>query len=415
MTLTVGVVGCAHGELEIIYDTVKKLKQERNVDLDLLICCGDFQSVRDERDLTSMAVPAKYRRMNTFRKYYTGELQAPVLTLFVGGNHEASNYLWQLPHGGWVAPGIYFMGQANVLNFGGLRIGGLSGIYKSYSYLRGHFEKPPFDEEEKRSVYHIRSLEVLRLKQLNKPLDVFVSHDWPRGIDRFGDRQRLFAFKQHFVEEAENGELGSLPGFELLRMLKPKYWFAAHMHAKFAALVPHEDGSVTRFLALDKCLPRRQYFQVLELQTSFSTSERQLCYDPEWLAILRKTDHLLSISSERTLLSNIDSNDPFAFSASAEDIKVVEEIFDNNFLVPSNLSADRAGDDSNVELNPQTIDFSSKLGIRNLPALLLSNTASDSTANESAAAPAEEFVDEAPLATTTEAIVPAEEICLDDI
>lgn len=43
-------------------------------------------------------------------RYYKGEKEAPILTIFVGGNHEASNYLQELPYGGWVAPNIYFMG-----------------------------------------------------------------------------------------------------------------------------------------------------------------------------------------------------------------------------------------------------------------------------------------------------------------
>lgn len=43
-----------------------------------------------------MAVPVKYRRMGTFWKYYTGKAVAPYLTIFIGGNHEASNYLWEL-------------------------------------------------------------------------------------------------------------------------------------------------------------------------------------------------------------------------------------------------------------------------------------------------------------------------------
>lgn len=34
--------------------------------------------------------------MRTFWKYYCGEKVAPVLTIFVGGNHEASNHLWEL-------------------------------------------------------------------------------------------------------------------------------------------------------------------------------------------------------------------------------------------------------------------------------------------------------------------------------
>ena len=34
-----------------------------------------------------------FQDMCTFYKYYSGEAIAPVLTLFIGGNHEASNYL----------------------------------------------------------------------------------------------------------------------------------------------------------------------------------------------------------------------------------------------------------------------------------------------------------------------------------
>lgn len=62
---------------------------------------------------------------------------APILTVFVGGNHEASNHMWELPFGGWVAPNIYYLGYAGVVSFGGLRIGGLSGIFKSHDYRKG--------------------------------------------------------------------------------------------------------------------------------------------------------------------------------------------------------------------------------------------------------------------------------------
>jgi hypothetical protein len=80
----------------------------------------------------------------------------------VGGNHEAANYLWELYYGGWAAPDIFFLGYAGVVRFGGIRIGGLSGIYKEQHYGLGHFERPPYNAGSMRSAYHIRELEVGR-------------------------------------------------------------------------------------------------------------------------------------------------------------------------------------------------------------------------------------------------------------
>jgi lariat debranching enzyme len=29
-------------------------------------------------------------------RYYSGKAKAPMLTIVIGGNHEASNYMWEL-------------------------------------------------------------------------------------------------------------------------------------------------------------------------------------------------------------------------------------------------------------------------------------------------------------------------------
>ena len=91
----------------------------------------------------------------------------------VGGNHEAANHLWELYHGGWAAPNIYFMGYAGVVNFGGLRIAGISGIWSPHHYSSGHYEAPPYDGSTVRSAYHVRDLEVYRLLK--------VCTAWPVG------------------------------------------------------------------------------------------------------------------------------------------------------------------------------------------------------------------------------------------
>jgi hypothetical protein len=81
----------------------------------------------------------------------------------VGGNHEAANHLLELYYGGWAAPNIYYTGAAGVVNFGGARIGGLTGIYKAHDYTCGHHERPPYSPNSVRSAYHVRDLDVYRL------------------------------------------------------------------------------------------------------------------------------------------------------------------------------------------------------------------------------------------------------------
>lgn len=92
---------------------------------------------------------------------------------------------------------------------------------------------------------------------------MFLSHDWPHQVTDWGDKEELLRRKPHFRQEVQNRCLGSPVATQLLESLQPVYHFAAHLHVKFPALVQHSSGKTTRFLALDKCLPRRDYLQVI--------------------------------------------------------------------------------------------------------------------------------------------------------
>lgn len=185
-------------------------------------------------------MPAKYREMHDFHEYYSGARTAPYLTVFVGGNHEASNYLFELYYGGWVAPNIYYMGAANVLRLGPLRIAGLSGIWKGFDYKKEHFERLPYNQDDVKSIYHVRELDVRRLLQVRSQVDICISHDWPRGVEWRGDWKKLFRQKKFFEEDARNGQLGSVAAKLVMDRLRPPYWFSAHLHCKFAAVMDHE-------------------------------------------------------------------------------------------------------------------------------------------------------------------------------
>ncbi|KAI3355970.1 hypothetical protein L3Q82_017242 [Scortum barcoo] len=378
--MKIAVEGCCHGELDKIYETIGYLEKKEGVKVDLLLCCGDFQAVRNEGDMKCMAVPAKYRSMQTFYKYYSGEKKAPVLTIFIGGNHEASNHLQELPYGGWVAPNIYYLGYAGVVRYRGIRIGGLSGIFKSRDYRRGHHEFPPYNPDTLRSVYHIRNIEVFKLKQIQMPVDIFMSHDWPRGIYHYGSTGDLLRKKKFLRQEVESNTLGSPAAEELLAHLQPNYWFSAHLHVKFAAIMQHPPKAnaaprVTKFLSLDKCLPYREFLQIVDVPERPGSSEG-LEYDPEWLAILKATNSL-----QRTTLhpwnppENNGLHERWDFSASESAMMQVVEDLSGELAIPDNFSQTVPPYDPNkpqphaapsYNTNPQTTELCATLGLTDI-------------------------------------------------
>ena len=62
-SFNIAIEGCGHGELDKIYQSMAHIEQLHNLKIDLLLCCGDFQSVRNQQDLDCLACPPKYRKM----------------------------------------------------------------------------------------------------------------------------------------------------------------------------------------------------------------------------------------------------------------------------------------------------------------------------------------------------------------
>jgi lariat debranching enzyme len=321
------------------------------------LTCGELiQAIRNEHDLNCMSVPRRYRHLGDFHKYYSGQSRAPVLTIVIGGNHEASNYLFELHHGGWLAPNIYYLGAAGVIRYGPWRIAGLSGIYDKRDYRKPHHERLPYDRESIKSVYHVREYDVRKLLSVSGGVDVCLSHDWPAWVELFGDYEDLYASKPLFHESAKKDGLGSKPATQILDHLRPAYWFSGHMHIRFEANVQHTQASIdetirkldvsralrselpvfdkgykasltlatpgveksmnatTKFLALGKVgQDPDNYLNLLEVDLPRCPEHAQylertrddkyhIYYDEEWLAITRAYNDSLLLTNPETLV-----------------------------------------------------------------------------------------------------------------
>lgn len=332
----IAVQGCCHGELNNIYAQLPPV--------DLLLICGDFQAIRNEADFDSISVPRKYRALGDFHQYYNGERTAPVLTIFIGGNHESSLYMKELKFGGWAAPNIYFLGEYGSVWFRGLHITGWSGIFNRETFLHSTLvdESLPYSPQTLRSVYHSKPKNYLKMLLLLLP-DIVLSHDWPQSIEQYGDTKKLLREKKFFREDIEHDLLGSPLNKVLLMRLKPRYWFSSHLHVRFTAEVVHEknrdeieldmddmgetteEGGNTRteFLALDKCLPKRKHLEVVDIEGDaghFSYAHPGLLfYDPYGIAVNR-------VVEEYVLTGKLDQIDMHDVLANVSNFHLVDEL-----------------------------------------------------------------------------------------
>ncbi|PNF18198.1 hypothetical protein B7P43_G18048 [Cryptotermes secundus] len=148
---------------------------------------------------------------------------------------------------------------------------------------------------------------------------------------------------------------------------------------------------MTKFLALDKCLPRRKFLQIVDIPHDPSKSI-ELEYDLEWLTILHFTNHLLGVKRTNQYMPGPGLDGRWNFVPTKEELDFVWQRFDGNFLVPQNFTqtvvafdSSSQNDSSNnsrnscrkqppAQINSQTTAFCDRLGIDDPMALLLNSS-----------------------------------------
>lgn len=245
-------------------------------------------------------------------------------------------------------------------------------------------------------------------------VDVLLTHDWPVSITRFGDTQKLLREKSFFGEDIAANKLGS-PGTDyLMHLVQPSYFFSAHLHCKYTAVVDHQkqgapeaegaedapDQRKTKFLALDKVQPRRHFLQILDFDAP-NPEDKVLRFNSQWLNILQQTDHLSTFENHPTQIpipnfqrltqsigaaasfSDQQINDVQPFTPTPDQLEALEaalkvSLGDNPTLIPTEFiptvipyNPSNHGRDSaispDVSLNPQSLRIAQALNLKLVP------------------------------------------------
>ena len=294
--INIAITGCIHGSMKKMYDDIWNYSQQNKMNIDLVLCTGDFECMIEQSDMKYLSCPDKYKHMGDFHKYYEGLYPVPFLTIFIGGNHEASNILHDNFYGGYIMEKVYYLGRAGLIKYKGIRIGGLSGIYNKFDYLKGHYEDDIAGKDIK-SIFHVREYEIAKLSNLTGGIDIMMSHDWPTGIVDKKDFKSMTKNRVDLLEDLKKNELGSPYSEFLLKMLEPKYWICGHMHYYYKNTIEHPDKKTTNVFALDKCLNNRRYFDVITLEVDSTETSEEIKIDSEWIAITQIFDKAFPINN----------------------------------------------------------------------------------------------------------------------
>lgn len=220
-----------HGEWHSMYE--RALREQA----DVVLHCGDIETLRDENDLAYYIAPKKYKRKymegtEPFEyQYYYEQGGVPLLTFFIAGNHENWNYLYKYIQGPVrLINRFFYMGNYGFFSMGGhLNIAGLSKVHVAdtvdYYTMTDAGERIPFRWHPKhikmQSPKHAKGYHECDFDNLvrlidGRRVDILLLHENPLSVFETGSKAgRIYGSKDIDI---------------LIRKLRPAYVFCGHMH-----------------------------------------------------------------------------------------------------------------------------------------------------------------------------------------
>ncbi|MBP0017165.1 MAG: metallophosphoesterase [Cyanobacteria bacterium SBLK] len=227
-------VGDVHGEMYEMLGLLKKWESR----LSFVLQVGDFEPHRHEADLQTMDAPGKYRKLGSFAHFYNGSAVFPYPVWFIGGNHEPYGFLDRIANNTEIATNCYYLGRVGTVELAGLKIVGLSGIYKEHLFEK----RPPIEEIDRHSnadYIGFTENEVLQGLEFQRA-DILLLHEWPRGLMTPDNR----------LDVIDPEMVGNEYARMLVDSLKPRLVLCGHMHRYFCHQIVWPDDTITRVCCL---------------------------------------------------------------------------------------------------------------------------------------------------------------------
>jgi lariat debranching enzyme len=224
-------VGDVHGQIYKMLGLLEKWTKKHQQKLDFVLQVGDFEPHRHEADLVTMDAPTKYKKLGDFANFYRHQVYFPYPLYFIGGNHEPYGFLDCFPQGKEIAPNFNYLGRVNQINLCGLKIVGVSGIYKSEFFMH----RPSITEIEHYANKKYIGFTEAEIEQAldYRDVDILIMHEWATNILKAEDLAKL----QQKYSSSRYDQIGNEYAQLLIEALQPKLVLFGHMHFKYRATV----------------------------------------------------------------------------------------------------------------------------------------------------------------------------------
>lgn len=222
-------VGDVHGNIYTMLSLLKSWEFKHCQSLAFVLQVGDFEPHRHQADLATMDAPSKYKKLGDFSDFYTGKTKFPYPLWFIGGNHEPYGFLDLTPQGAQIAPNFHYLGRVGLVELAGLKVVGVSGIYKEELFQKT--ARPSVEEITSRSNSdYIGFIESEISQALDyTQADILLLHEWPTGIIAPQDLESFDQWRSNQRYKEVGNEYARL----LVEALHPQILLCGHMHKSY--------------------------------------------------------------------------------------------------------------------------------------------------------------------------------------